>query len=78
MCEHTPACPPAAYPDHDAARIVATYPAQGWSLLCNGVITFDDMGELLPDGSAIAPGAERVPSAELIRPLTLSGLLAGV
>ena len=30
-------------------------PEQGWSLLCNGVVTFDDTGELLPDGAFIAP-----------------------
>jgi hypothetical protein len=55
MCKHTPACPSAGDPDHDAARPVATHPEQGWSLLCNGVITFDDTGELLPDGSVIPP-----------------------
>jgi Family of unknown function (DUF5999) len=63
MCEHTPACPPAADPDHDAARVVATHPEQGWSLLCNGVITFDDTGELLPDGSAVPPQPYRRRSA---------------
>jgi hypothetical protein len=26
---------------------VADQPGQGWSLLCNGVILFDDGGELL-------------------------------
>jgi Family of unknown function (DUF5999) len=31
------------------------HPEQGWSLLCNGVIVFDDMGEILPDGRVIAP-----------------------
>ena len=30
-------------------------PEQGWSLLCNGVIVFDDMGEILPDDRAIPP-----------------------
>jgi hypothetical protein len=25
------------------------------NLLCNGAIVFDDSGELLPDGSVIAP-----------------------
>lgn len=30
-------------------------PEQGWSMLCNGVIVFDDGGELLPDGRAVAP-----------------------
>jgi len=34
---------------------VADQPGQGWSLLCNGVILFDDGGELLPDGHAAAP-----------------------
>ena len=55
MCSHQPQCPDAAAVDHDAARTVATYPEQGWSLLCNGVIVFEDTGELLPDGSTIAP-----------------------
>jgi len=43
-------------PDHLAARIVADQPGQGWSLLCNGVILFDDRGELFPDHSAAASG----------------------
>lgn len=30
-------------------------PEQGWSLLCNGVVLFEDTGELLPDGQIIAP-----------------------
>jgi hypothetical protein len=34
---------------------VAAHPEQGWSLLCNGVVLFDDMGELLPDGAVIDP-----------------------
>ena len=55
MCQHTPSCPAAAAPDHDAAITIATHPEQGWSLLCNGVLLFDDTGELLPDGSMIAP-----------------------
>jgi hypothetical protein len=55
MCEHLPTCPQAAEPGHDAARVVAAHPEQGWSLLCNGVVTFDDTGELMPDGSAVAP-----------------------
>jgi hypothetical protein len=37
--------------------VVASHPEQGWSLLCNGVVLFDDCGELLPDGSVI--GARR-------------------
>jgi hypothetical protein len=54
-CLHRPACPSADGPDRDAARIVSTHPEQGWSLLCNGVVVFDDLGELLPDGRTIAP-----------------------
>ena len=32
MCSHLP------------ARTAASLPEQGWSLLCNGTIVFDDMG----------------------------------
>ncbi|NYH41097.1 hypothetical protein HNR22_000824 [Micromonospora jinlongensis] len=35
--------------------MLACFREQGWSLLCNGVIVFEDTGELLPDGSSIAP-----------------------
>jgi hypothetical protein len=55
MCQHQPRCPRWAAPDHLTARIVVDHPGQGWSLLCNGVIAFDDGGELLPDGRALAP-----------------------
>ncbi|WP_432993563.1 DUF5999 family protein [Dactylosporangium sp. CA-233914] len=55
MCEHAPSCPPATASDHAAARVVAFRPEQGWSLLCNGVVLFDDTGELLPDGRIIGP-----------------------
>jgi Family of unknown function (DUF5999) len=55
MCRHHPSCPSADAPDRDAARIVASHPEQGWSLLCNGVLAFDDDGDLLPDGTVIPP-----------------------
>jgi hypothetical protein len=55
MCLHRPQCPSADSLDRDAAHALAAHPEQGWSLLCNGVIVFDDMGEILPDGRAIAP-----------------------
>ncbi len=55
MCTHSPTCPTADDTGHDAARTVARHPEQGWSLLCNGVVVFDDTGELLPDGSSVAP-----------------------
>jgi hypothetical protein len=55
MCSHQPHCPSAEAIDHEAAHVVASHPEQGWSLLCNGVVAFDDTGELLPDGTIIAP-----------------------
>ena len=55
MCPHWPPCPAADRPDRDAARAISLHPEQGWSLLCNGVIVFDDTGELLPDGRAVPP-----------------------
>ncbi len=54
-CRHEPACPPAAAPNREAALTLVCYPEQGWSLLCNGVVLFDDTGELLPDGEVVAP-----------------------
>jgi hypothetical protein len=56
MCQHSPACPDAASPDHDAARVVSSHPEQGWSLLCNGVVVFEDTGEILPDGRPAGGG----------------------
>jgi hypothetical protein len=50
-CTHVPSCPPAHAPDAGAARVVADCQEQGWSLLCNGVVSFDDLAALRPDGS---------------------------
>ena len=55
VCSHKPRCPSAAAPGREAARTVAFHPDQGWSLLCNGVVLFEDTGELLPDGTIIPP-----------------------
>jgi hypothetical protein len=55
MCRHEIPCPRCDAPDREAARVVAAHPEQGWSLLCNGVLLFDDGGELLPDGTALPP-----------------------
>jgi hypothetical protein len=55
MCSHVPQCPTAQAPDREAAHTVASHPEQGWSLLCNGIVLFEDTGELLPDGAVIAP-----------------------
>lgn len=55
MCKHQPPCPDALAPDPMAARVIVIHPEQGWSLLCNGVVLFDDAGALLPGGRGIAP-----------------------
>lgn len=55
MCQHSTLCPPATALDREAAHTVAEHPEQGWSLLCNGVILFEDTGELLPDGRIVLP-----------------------
>ena len=55
MCQHQPLCPSAESADRESARLVAHHPEQGWSLLCNGVLLFEDTGELLPDGQIIDP-----------------------
>ena len=46
-CRHRPQCPGAAARDRAAACVVACHPEQGWSLLCNGVVLFDDAGVLV-------------------------------
>ena len=55
MCPHIPRCPESTAPDREAAHTIASHPEQGWSLLCNGVVMFEDTGELLPNGVMIAP-----------------------
>ncbi len=60
MCEHQPRCPDAGAVDRQAARVVAAHPEQGWSLLCNGLVLFEDTGEIIPDGRAAA-GRARFP-----------------
>ena len=62
MCPHTPQCPEAHATDREAAATVVSHPEQGWSLLCNGVVVFEDTGELLPGrryDCSIAPHRER-------------------
>ncbi|WP_327413872.1 DUF5999 family protein [Streptomyces sp. NBC_01233] len=54
-CPHSPPCPPPEDHCRGTARIVAAHPEQGWNLLCNGVLEFEDTGQLLPDGSMVAP-----------------------
>jgi len=55
MCRHQPPCPAATSSRPCAAHIQADHPEQGWCLLCNGVILFDDGGAILPDGGLLKP-----------------------
>jgi hypothetical protein len=64
MCSHVMTCPDADSNARDLAAVVSSHPEQGWSLLCNGVVLFDDGGELLPDGRAVA-GHHTWPAPEL-------------
>jgi hypothetical protein len=64
MCSHRPQCPSADSADRGAAHTVSAHPEQGWSLLCNGVVVFDDLGSLLPDGRTVVPAvSSRIPAA---------------
>jgi hypothetical protein len=60
MCSHQSSC---LSFDGSAVHVVAAHPEQGWSLLCDGAIVFDDSGELTPDGQVVAP--HRVPAERL-------------
>jgi len=66
LCTHNPKCPTADSPDREAAHVVAAHPEQGWSLLCNAVLLFEDTGELLPDGQIVAPHRPAPAAAVLI------------
>jgi hypothetical protein len=59
QCPHQPRCPGALARDRRSARTLASHPEQGWSLLCNGVVIFDDGGALLPGGRAVPPPPAR-------------------
>lgn len=55
FCVHEPQCPAAGEGDELAAHVIAAHPEQGWSLLCNRVVVFEDGGELRADGRMVAP-----------------------
>ncbi|WP_194292490.1 DUF5999 family protein, partial [Streptomyces katsurahamanus] len=57
-CTHRPLCPAPDAEDRSAAVSVSRDCLAGWALLCNGVIHFDDGGEVLPNGKIIAPLAQ--------------------
>jgi hypothetical protein len=44
--------------------VVASHPEQGWSLLCNGIVLFDDAGVLVLAAPVTIPGhAPALPKA---------------
>ena len=55
MCRHFPPCPDALAPDAAAAKVISGHQEQGWSLLCNGAVLFEDGGLLRPDGASVSP-----------------------
>ncbi|MFG2793661.1 DUF5999 family protein [Streptomyces sp. NPDC048419] len=55
MCSNQPSCAISDSAAHHTTVIVAAHPEQGWSLLSDGTIVFDDTGELLPDGRVVDP-----------------------
>jgi hypothetical protein len=57
VCNHFPRCPTSTARERLAAHVLAAHPEQGWNLLCNGVVAFDDGGVLLPNGEAISPAS---------------------
>ena len=69
MCSHEQQCPSAGHTARVAAHVIAGHPEQGWSLLCNRVVVFEDTGGLLPDGSVIEADRTRwQPGAPEIMP----------
>ena len=50
MCDHLPTCPRPSDAECCRAHVLADHSEQGWCLLCNGVIMFDDGAYLAPDG----------------------------
>ncbi len=69
-CDHTPPCPPSGAQDHDAARLIFHDSIAGYSLLCNGVIVFEDGGELTPSGGVLPEQRGPAPHTTTLAPVT--------
>jgi hypothetical protein len=60
VCTQDPACPATDAIYGWAARNITGHPGQGGTLLCNGVLVFDEHGALLADGGAAIRRAPRM------------------
>ena len=54
-CDHRPPCPAADATNAHEAHVAIWHVEQGWCLLCNGVILFEDGGAILPDRRTVEP-----------------------
>jgi hypothetical protein len=43
--------------------VVSEHPEQGWCLLCNGVVLFEDGGVILPEGCGSAESGPTLAAA---------------
>ena len=77
MCQHLPACPDGHAPDCAAARVVTDHLEQGWSLLCNGAVLFEDGGALLADGQAVVPPASALRPRLAEHTVDMNGMMGG-
>jgi hypothetical protein len=64
MCDHQPPCPTARDAQRDRAHRSVPHADQGWALLCNGVVLFEDGGMILPTGEAIPAPVPAAVSAQ--------------
>jgi hypothetical protein len=53
-CTHLPRCPAVEATDALAAAVIVSHPEQDWSLLCDGMVAFDDGGAITSAGTTIA------------------------
>jgi hypothetical protein len=68
ICAHWPPCPDAYAPNRLAAHVISDHLEQGWELLCNGIVVFDDCGALLPDGQSVSAQTSTVRTSALAIP----------
>jgi len=68
LCAHWPPCPDAYASDALAAHVIRDHLEQGWELLCNGIVVFDDHGALLPDGRSVRAQTNSVRRSALAVP----------